>query len=107
MNSLLNYGYGILYSRLWAVLTNARLNVNVGFLHKPQPGKAGLLYDFIEEFRAAAVDRTVFSCSTWPLTLTPPSMVSIPIRGICWRGRCWNGSKPRRVITASNCRCKR
>ena len=55
VNSPLNY------SRLWAVLTNAGLNVNVGFLHKPQPGKAGLLYDFIEEFRAAAVDRTVFS----------------------------------------------
>jgi retron-type reverse transcriptase len=32
-----------------------------GFLHKPQKGKAGLLYDFIEEFRAAAVDRCVLS----------------------------------------------
>ena len=61
VNSLLNYGYGILYSRLWAVLVRAGLNVNIGFLHKPQPGKAGLLYDFIEEFRAAAVDRTVFA----------------------------------------------
>jgi|SRR5579871_1421725 len=61
VNSLLNYGYGILYSRLWVVLIKAGLNVNVGFLHKPQPGKAGLLYDFIEEFRTGAVDRTVFS----------------------------------------------
>jgi CRISPR-associated endonuclease Cas1/group II intron reverse transcriptase/maturase len=61
VNSLLNYGYGILYSRLWVVLARSGLNVNIGFLHKPQPGKAGLLYDFIEEFRAAAVDRTVFS----------------------------------------------
>jgi CRISPR-associated endonuclease Cas1/group II intron reverse transcriptase/maturase len=61
VNSLLNYGYGILYSRLWIVLIKAGLNVNVGFLHKPQPGKAGLLYDFIEEFRAAVVDRSVFS----------------------------------------------
>ena len=46
----------LIYSRLWAVLTNAGLNVNVDFLQKPQP-----VYDFIEEFRAAAVDRTVFS----------------------------------------------
>jgi CRISPR-associated protein Cas1 len=42
------------------VLVRAGLNVYIGFLHKPQKGKAGLLYDFIEEFRAAAVDRTVF-----------------------------------------------
>ena len=61
VNSLLNYGYGILYSRLMNVLARAGLNVYVGFLHKPQKGKAGLLYDFIEEFRAPAVDRTVFS----------------------------------------------
>jgi CRISP-associated protein Cas1 len=61
VNSQLNYGYGILYSRLMNALVRAGLNVYVGFLHKPQKGKAGLLYDFIEEFRAAAVDRTVFS----------------------------------------------
>ncbi len=61
VNSLLNYGYGILYSRLMNVLVGAGLNVYIGFLHKPQKGKAGLLYDFIEEFRTAAVDRTVFS----------------------------------------------
>lgn len=61
VNSLLNYGYGILYSRLLAVLLKTGLNVGIGFLHKPQPGKAGLLYDFIEEFRAPTVDRTVFS----------------------------------------------
>jgi CRISPR-associated endonuclease Cas1/group II intron reverse transcriptase/maturase len=60
VNSLLNYGYGILYSRLLSVLVRAGLNIYIGFLHKPQPGKAGLLYDFIEEFRTAAVDRAVF-----------------------------------------------
>jgi CRISPR-associated endonuclease Cas1/group II intron reverse transcriptase/maturase len=60
VNSLLNYGYGVLYSRSLSVLLAAGLNVYIGFLHKPQPGKAGLLYDFVEEFRAAAVDRSVF-----------------------------------------------
>jgi CRISPR-associated endonuclease Cas1 len=60
VNSMLNYGYGILYSRLMNVLVRAGLNVYIGFLHKPQKGKAGLLYDCIEEYRAAAVDRTVF-----------------------------------------------
>ena len=61
VNSLLNYGYGILYSRCLTVLVRAGLNIYIGFLHKPQTGKAGLLYDFIEEFRAGAVDRSVFA----------------------------------------------
>jgi CRISPR-associated protein Cas1 len=61
VNSLLNYGYGILYSRLMPLLLRAGLNPYVGFLHKPQPGKAGLLFDAIEEFRAPVVDRVVFS----------------------------------------------
>lgn len=61
VNALLNYGYGMLYSRLLGVLVRTGLNVNIGFLHKPQPGKPGLLFDFIEEFRPAAVDRAVFA----------------------------------------------
>ncbi len=61
VNASLNYGYGILYSRVLSVLSRTGLNPTIGFLHKPQPRKAALLYDFIEEFRAAAVDRVVFS----------------------------------------------
>jgi CRISPR-associated endonuclease Cas1 len=70
VNSLLNYGYGILYSRLLTVLLKSGLNANIGFLHKPQPGKAGLLYDFIEEFRAPVVDRTVFALLNLSVDLT-------------------------------------
>lgn len=33
----------------------------MSFLHTPQPGKPTLLFDFIEEFRQAAVDRVVWS----------------------------------------------
>lgn len=65
VNSLLNYGYGILYSRLLVVLVRVGLNLTIGFLHKPRPGKPALLYDFIEEFRTAAVDRVVFSMLNW------------------------------------------
>jgi len=61
VNCLLNYGYGILYSRLLQVLQCEGLHVQTGFLHKARPGKASLLYDFIEEFRTAVVDRTVFA----------------------------------------------
>jgi CRISPR-associated protein Cas1 len=65
VNSLLNYGYGILYSRLLVILVRVGLNLTIGFLHKPRPGKPALLYDFIEEFRTAAVDRVVFSMLNW------------------------------------------
>ena len=61
VNCLLNYGYGILYSRAMGALVRTGLNANIGMLHKPQPGKAALLYDFVEEFRAPAVDRVIFS----------------------------------------------
>ena len=61
LNSALNYGYGILYSRLSGVLARTGLNLSIGFLHKPRAGKPALLFDFIEEFRAAAVDRAVLS----------------------------------------------
>jgi len=61
VNAMLNYGYGILYSRLLGILVRTGLNVNIGFLHKPSPGKPALLFDFIEEFRPVAVDRTVFA----------------------------------------------
>ena len=60
-NVMLNYGYGILYSRVMSVLVRTGLNVNIGFLHKPQAGKPALLFDFIEEFRPVAVDRVVIS----------------------------------------------
>jgi CRISPR-associated endonuclease Cas1/group II intron reverse transcriptase/maturase len=59
VNSLLNYGYAILYSRLQDVLVKAGLNPQIGFLHTPREGKMALLYDFIEEFRPPVVDRVV------------------------------------------------
>ena len=61
LNASLNYGYGILYSRLSSILARTGLNLSIGFLHKPRAGKPALLFDFIEEFRAAAVDRAVLS----------------------------------------------
>jgi CRISPR-associated protein Cas1 len=61
VNSLLNYGYAILYSRLQEILLKQGLNPGIGFLHVPREGKQALLYDFIEEFRPSAVDRVVIS----------------------------------------------
>jgi CRISPR-associated protein Cas1 len=58
-NSLLNYGYGILYSQVEQALTLAGLDPYGGFLHADRPGKPSLVLDLIEEFRQPVVDRTV------------------------------------------------
>ena len=57
VNSMPNYGYGIIYSRIWEVAVKEKLNVNISFLHAPQENKPTLTYDMIEEFRAQSVDR--------------------------------------------------
>ncbi|HED01046.1 MAG TPA: CRISPR-associated endonuclease Cas1 [Proteobacteria bacterium] len=64
VNSLLNYGYGILYSRIWEAILKAGLNPYISYLHKSQDGKPTLVFDLIEEFRQQAVDRAVFSLIT-------------------------------------------
>lgn len=58
-NSILNYGYGILYFQVEQALTLAGLDPYGGFLHTDRPGKPSLVLDFIEEFRQAVVDRTL------------------------------------------------
>lgn len=60
-NSLLNYGYGILYARLWQFVLRYQLNPTVGILHVSQGGKPVLVYDIIELFRSQCVDRVVIS----------------------------------------------
>jgi CRISPR-associated protein Cas1 len=61
VNTLLNYGYGILYSKIWSSLIIAGLDPYLGFLHSEQSGKPSLVFDMIEEFRAPIIDRTVLS----------------------------------------------
>lgn len=59
INSLLNYGYGILYGQIERSLVLAGLDPYGGFVHTDRPGKPSLTLDLIEEFRQAAVDRVV------------------------------------------------
>lgn len=61
VNSLLNYGYGILYSMIWGALVSAGLEPFAGFLHVDRPGKPSLVLDLVEEFRQPVVDRVVIS----------------------------------------------
>jgi group II intron reverse transcriptase/maturase/CRISPR-associated endonuclease Cas1 len=61
LNSLLNYGYGILYSQVFRAVVLAGLNPNIGFLHEEAHGKPVLVFDMVEEFRQPVVDRTVIA----------------------------------------------
>lgn len=61
LNSMLNYGYAILYSRGWEAIQAARLNPCLGFLHVSEINRPSLVFDFVEQFRSAIVDRTAIS----------------------------------------------
>jgi CRISPR-associated protein Cas1 len=60
-NSMLNYGYGILYSQIWSAVLLAGLEPFAGFMHVDRPGKPSLVLDLIEEFRQPVVDRVVIA----------------------------------------------
>jgi len=61
VNSLLNYGYGILYTHVWGAVLNAGLEPFAGFLHVDRPGKPSIVLDLTEEFRQPVVDREVLA----------------------------------------------
>jgi len=61
VNSMLNYGYGILYCQVWGAVVAAGLEPFAGFLHVDRPGKPSLVLDLVEEFRQPVVDRTVIA----------------------------------------------
>jgi CRISP-associated protein Cas1 len=61
LNSLLNYGYGILYAQVWGAVLNAGLEPFAGFLHVDRPGKPSLVLDLVEEFRQPVVDRVALA----------------------------------------------
>jgi len=64
VNSLLNYGYGILYGEVQNALALAGLEPYAGLIHTDRPGKPSLTCDLVEEFRAPVVDRTVLGLLT-------------------------------------------
>ena len=59
VNCMLNYGYAILYSRVWQALLGAKLNPFDSIIHVRQPGKPTFVYDVVEMFRSQVVDRVV------------------------------------------------
>ena len=70
VNQMLNYGYGILYQKVWNAISKAGLNPYISFLHAFQKNKPTLVYDMIEEFRQPFVDKAIFSILTKGNTFT-------------------------------------
>ena len=61
VNCMLNYGYAILYARVWQALMAAKLNPFDSIIHVRQPGKPTFVYDVVEMFRSQVVDRVVIT----------------------------------------------
>jgi CRISPR-associated protein Cas1 len=69
VNSLLNYGYGVLRTRVECALHLAGLDSFAGFIHADRPGKPSLTLDMMEEFRSVAVDRLVIGLANRRYTI--------------------------------------
>ncbi|MFN8672943.1 MAG: CRISPR-associated endonuclease Cas1 [Candidatus Sericytochromatia bacterium] len=60
INTLLSFGYTILYSFISSIITLNNLSPYIGFFHTFSSGHSALASDIMEEFRAMAVDKVVF-----------------------------------------------
>lgn len=58
-NSMISYGYSLLYRNILGAIERHGLHPYFGFMHKLRAGHAALASDLIEEYRAVIVDKTV------------------------------------------------
>lgn len=61
VNSMLNYGYSILYRHVWTSILQQGLNPSFSYIHTPRKYEGTLIFDFIETFRQPIVDRAIIS----------------------------------------------
>lgn len=59
VNSMLSFGYTLLYNDIHTILLAHGLHSGFGFLHGCRPGRPNLVLDLIEELRAPVIDRMV------------------------------------------------
>lgn len=92
-NALLNYGYGLLYSRIEGSLIKAGIDPYIGVMHRDNYNRPVLVYDIIELYRIW-VDYVVY-------TLLLQNVVSEEFFSIKEDGSCWLESLGRRIIIQS------
>jgi CRISPR-associated protein Cas1 len=64
INSMINYGYGILQGEALRAIHFAGLDPYGGYLHVDRSGRSSLVLDFMEEFRQQIVDKVVIRLIT-------------------------------------------
>lgn len=90
VNSLLSYGYVLLYYNLLTLVVARGLHPHLGFLHAARSGHHALVSDLMEEFRAPVVDALVMDIVshrrlseedfTWPTSPDEPCLMSAAAR---------------------------
>lgn len=61
VNSLLSFGYSMVFTRIQSLLDAVGLDPYIGFFHQPHYGRPSLAADLLEEFRSPLVDRFTLS----------------------------------------------
>ena len=80
-NAMLNYGYGILYSRIEGELIKAGIDPYIGVLHRDEYNRPVLVYDVIELYRIW-VDYVV--CNLACQEVVTDEFYSVSSDGSCW-----------------------
>jgi len=58
-NAFLSFTYGLVLTEVIGALEAVGLDPQIGYLHRPRPGRPALALDMLEEFRVALADRFV------------------------------------------------
>ena len=92
-NALLNYGYGLLYTKIESALIKTGIDPYIGILHRDDYNRPVLVYDIIELYRVW-VDYVVFS-------LLCQNVITEEYYSFRSDGSCWLESLGRRVLIQS------
>lgn len=92
-NAMLNYAYGMLYSRIEGYLINAGIDPYIGVLHRDDYNRPVLVYDVIERYRIWA-DYIVFS-------ILRQDIINEDYYSQKEDGACWLESLGRRIVIQS------
>lgn len=92
-NALLNYGYGVLYSKIEGALIKSGIDPYIGILHSDNYNRPVLAYDVIEIYRVW-VDYVVYS-------LLCQNIITDEFYSVKEDGSCWLEPLGRRVLIQS------
>ncbi|OJV38775.1 MAG: CRISPR-associated endonuclease Cas1 [Bacteroidales bacterium 36-12] len=93
VNSMLNYGYGLLYARIEGILIRAGIDPYIGVLHRDDYNRPVLVYDVIELYRVW-VDYVV-------VTLAAQEIITDDYYSVREDGSYWLEGLGRRVLIQS------